>query len=305
MEFEQLFDSETKCRDYLAKLRWPEGFRCPKCQSRKYWLTKQCLYYCAACEYKSSVTSGTVFQDTSKPLQFWFRAIWHVTNQKHGISALGLQHALGLGSYHTAWGWLHKLRSAMVRPNRDRLSGTVEVDEAFIGGYRPGKRGRGAEGKVLVLVAVEIKGGKPGRIRLKRVPDASEDSLKTVTIEGVEPESIVHTDGWPSYNWLDQSGYTHRIIRKRADVGDNLLPAVNLVVSLLKRWLLGTHQGAVKTSHLDYYLDEFTFRFNRRTSKSRGLLFYRLLQQSIEIAPVPVKDIAGTRKSIPKPQVIV
>lgn len=305
MEFEKRFDSETKCRDYLAKLRWPEGFQCPRCQSRKPWMTKQGLYYCSACEYKSSVTSGTVFQDTSKPLKLWFMAMWHVTNQKHGISALGLQRTLGLGSYHTAWGWLHKLRSAMVRPNRDRLSGTVEVDETFIGGYRSGKRGRGAEGKTLVVAATEKEGDKPGRIRLKRVPDASEDSLKAAVTQGVELKSIIHTDGWRGYNWLDRSGYARRIIRKQADVGDNLLPLVNLVASLLKRWLLGTHQGAVKTSHLDYYLDEFTFRFNRRTSKSRGMLFYRLLQQSVEIAPVPIKNIAGARTSIPEPQGIV
>lgn len=268
-------------------------------------MTKQSLYYCAACEYKSSVISGTVFQDTSKPLKLWFRAMWHVTNQKHGISALGLQRTLGLGSYHTAWGWLHKLRSAMVRPNRDRLSGIVEVDETFIGGYRPGKRGRGAEGKVLVVVAAEKEGDKPGRIRLKRVSDASEDSLKAAVIQEIEPKSIIHTDGWRGYNWLDRSGYARRIIRKQADIGANLLPVVNLVVSLLKRWLLGTHQGAVKISHLDYYLDEFTFRFNRRTSKSSGMLFYRLLQQSVAIAPVPIKNIVGTRISVSKPQGIV
>lgn len=305
MEFEQRFDSETKCRDYLAKLRWPEGFQCPKCQSRKYWMTKQGLYYCAACEYKSSVTSGTVFQGTSKPLKLWFRAMWHVTNQKHGISALGLQRTLGLGSYHTAWEWLHKLRSAMVRPDRDRLSGIVEVDETFLGGYRPGKRGRGAEGKVLVVVGVERNGGRIGRIRLKRVPDASSESLNKAIQESVEPHTKVHTDGWRGYNSLNQLSYVRRIIRQESSVGENLLPGVNLVVSLLKRWLLGTHQGAVKTSHLDYYLDEFTFRFNRRTSRSRGMLFYRLLQQSVKLAPVPIRDIAGARISVTKPQGIV
>ena len=287
MEFEQQFDSENKCREYLTQLRWPEGFRCPKCQGRKYWMTKHGLYYCTHCEYKSSVISGTVFQDTVKPLKLWFRAMWYVTNQKHGVSALGLQRTLGLGSYHTAWAWLHKLRSAMVRPDRDRLSGIVEVDETYLGGPRSGKRGRGAEGKVLVVVAAEKDGNRIGRIRLKPVPDASEESLKKAVTQSVEPNTTVHTDGWRGYNWLDKLGYARRIIRQEADVGDNLLPKVNLVVSLLKRWLLGTHQGAVRPPHLEDYLNEFTFRFNRRTSGSRGLLFYRLIQQAMAIDPVP------------------
>lgn len=293
MEFEQQFDSEQKCREYLADLRWPEGFKCPKCQSRKYWMTKQGLYFCNNCKYKSSITSGTVFQDTSKPLKLWFRAIWYVTNQKHGVSALGLQRALGLGSYRTAWTWLHKLRCAMVRPDRDRLSGTVEVDETYLGGPKAGKRGRGADGKVLVVIAAEKNGKRIGRIRLKRVADASSDHLNKAVKEGIEPKTTVCTDGWRGYNLLGQLGYTRRIIRQDSDVGDNLLPAANRVVSLLKRWLLGTHQGAVEVSHLDYYLDEFTFRFNRRTSNSRGKLFYRLLQQSVNIAPVPAVRIAG------------
>ena len=295
MEFEQQFDSEHKCREYLAELRWPEGFQCPKCQSRKYWMTRHGLYYCANCEYKSSVTSGTVFQDTSKPLKLWFRAIWYATNQKQGVSALGLQRALGLGSYRTAWTWLHKLRCAMVRPDRDRLSGITEVDETYVGGPRSGKRGRGAEGKVLVVVAAEKNGKRIGRIRLKRVPDASSDSLNKAVKEGIEPKTKVCTDGWRGYNSLGQLGYTRRIIRQESAVGGNLLPAVNRVASLLKRWLLGTHQGAVEVSHLDYYLDEFTFRFNRRTSRSRGMLFYRLLQQSVNIAPVPATSIPGNR----------
>lgn len=295
MEFEQQFDSEHKCREYLAELRWPEGFRCPKCQSRKYWMTSHGLYYCVHCEYKSSVIAGTVFQDTSKSLKLWFRAIWYVTNQKQGVSALGLQRALGLGSYRTAWTWLHKLRCAMIRPDRDRLSGITEVDETYVGGPRSGKRGRGAEGKVLVVVAAEKEGKRIGRIRLKRVPDASSDSLNKAVQESVEPKATVCTDGWRGYNSLGQLGYTRRISRQESAVGENLLPAVNRVASLLKRWLLGTHQGAVEVSHLDYYLDEFTFRFNRRTSRSRGLLFYRLLQESVNIAPVPAVRIAGNR----------
>lgn len=215
--------------------------------------------------------------------------MWYVTNQKYGVSALGLQRALGLGSYHTAWTWLHKLRRAMVRPGRDQLSGIVEVDETYIGGGKPGKRGRGAAGKALVVIAAQLDDTRVGRIRLKRVPDASGKSLEEAVKDAVTPGSIVCTDGWNGYNRLEFIGYAHEIIRDEADVGENLLPKCNIVASLLKRWLLGTHQGAVRTSHLDYYLDEFTFRFNRRTSRSRGKLFFRLVQQAVAIDPIHKK----------------
>lgn len=286
MEFEQQFASEEACREYLFQLRWPKGFRCPRCQHQKAWRTSKGLYYCVNCEYKTSVIAGTIFQDTSKPLKVWFRAMWYVTNQKQGVSALGLQRMLGLGSYRTAWSWLHKLRCAMVRPGRDRLSGIVEVDEAYIGGPEEGKRGRGAAGKALIVVAAQKDGKRIGRIRIKRVADASAESLNNAVKQSVEPNSIVCTDDWNGYNQLQKCGYAHDVIRKTSEVGKNLLPSANLIVSLLKRWLLGIHQGAVRISHLDYYLDEFTFRFNRRTSKSRGKLFYRLVQQAAEVDPI-------------------
>ena len=219
-----------------------------------------------------------------------FEAMWHITNQKYGVSALGMQRVLGLGSYHTAWNWLHKLRRAMVRPGRDRLFGVVEVDEIFIGGERPGKRGRGAEGKTLVVVAVG---------------DAAGESLEPAVWEMVEPGSVVRTDGWRGYNGLAELGYDHKVLRKTPDLGANLLPLVNRVASLLKRWWLGTHQGAVGHSHLAYYLDEYTFRFNRRTSKSRGLLFYRLISQAIDLGPVLETDLKGsdeTRSVVKKSQ---
>lgn len=295
MEFEQQFASEEACRDYLFQLRWPNGFQCPRCQNQKSWKTIQNLYYCTKCGYKTSVTAGTIFQDTSKSLMIWFRAMWYVTNQKHGVSALGMQRALGLGSYRTAWVWLHKLRCAMVRPGRDRLFGTVEVDKTYIGGPKPGKRGRGAAGKVLVVVVAQQDGKRIGRIRLQRVTDASAESLNYAVQKSVEPNSIVLTDDWNGYKQLGKLGYTHEVIRQTSDIGENLLPLTNRVVSLLKQWLLGTHQGAVKVSHLDYYLDEFAFRFNRRTSKSRGKLFYRLVQQSVEVPPVLIKDIVGDK----------
>jgi transposase-like protein len=232
------------------------------------------------------VTADTLFADSHKPLRLWFEAMWHVSSQKYGASALGLQRVLGLGSYHTAWNWLHKLRRAMVRPGRDRVAGTVEVDEIFVGGVRAGKRGRGAEGKVLVLVAAQKTEGGIGRIRLRRVTDASQASLGPAVSEMVQPGSVVKTDGWGGYGGLQALGYQHEIVRPAVELGDNLLPLVNRVAALLKRWLLGTHQGAVAFSHLDYYLDEYVFRFNRRTSKSRGLLFMRLVEQAIQVPPV-------------------
>lgn len=297
LEFEQRFATEQACRDYLAELRWPDGYSCPRCSHSKAWIMKRDLYWCRQCNYQVSVTAGTIFQDRRKPLRLWFRAIWYVVNQKNGVSALGLQRVLGLGSYRTAWTWLHKLRRAMVRPGRDRLSGIIEVDETYIGGQKPGKRGRGAAGKTLVLVAVEDKGEHLGRIRLHRVADASAGSLIPPVEDSVEKGSLIRTDGWRGYAPLSSKGYKHTVVRQEAEVGKNLLPLVNRVVGLLKRWLQGTHQGAPRASHLDYYLDEFTFRFNRRTSRSRGKLFYRLVQQAVAIPPSTADDIRGGSSS--------
>jgi transposase-like protein/ribosomal protein L37AE/L43A len=293
LEFEQRFGTEEACVEYLFKLRWPEGFRCPHCGHPKAWARKRGVYRCACCRSETHVTAGTVFQDTRKPLRIWFRAIWHLTSQKYGANALGLKRVLDLGCYQTAWTWLHKLRCAMVRPGRDRLSGTIQADEIYIGGEKPGKRGRGAAGKALVVIMVELKEGKSARIRLRRVPDASGTSLEGAIKDGVEPGSTVQTDGWGGYGRLSELGYVHEVIRKDAAVGRNVLPKVNRVVSLLKRWLFGTYQGGVHLSHLDYYLDEYTFRFNRRTSRSRGKLFYRLVEQAIAIGPVLGYEIRG------------
>lgn len=297
-EFHDWFATEDSCRDYMFRLRWPEGFRCPRCRNNRAWRMGRLLFRCTQCDLETSITAGTLFQDTRKPLRLWFQAMWYVTNQKYGVSAIGLGQALGLGSYRTAWMWLHKLRRAMVRPGRDRLEGTVEIDETYVGGQRPGKRGRGAEGKALVLVAAQKDGKRVGRIRLRRIDDASADSLETAIKEMVTPGSMIRTDEWLGYNGLKAQGYSHKVVRRKSSVGDNLLPLANRVTSLLKRWLLGTHQGAVRPSHLDYYLDEFTFRFNRRTSRSRGKLFYRLVQQAMAIDPVPAKSIIGGRPEV-------
>lgn len=295
LEFEKRFSSEQSCREYLCQIRWQEGFICPHCNHMEYWKRENGQYQCKYCRYRVSVTAGTIFQDTRIPLQLWFRAVWQVVSQKHGISALGLQRVLGLSRYETTWTMLHRLRTAMVRPGRDRLMGPVQVDETYIGGPRPGKRGRGAAGKTLVIVAVEVNDKRAGRIRLHKVKDASGDSLMPAIKESIQPKSEVLTDGWEGYSPLSTSGYKHTIIRETTDVGKNLLPLANRVISLFKRWLLGTHQGKPSPSHLDYYLDEFVFRFNRRTSRSRGLLFYRLIQQAVNIDPIKNQDIHGGR----------
>ena len=300
-EFEARFSTEVSCRDYLFQLRWPDGFQCPRCGHGKGWPVTDALFQCAVCGYEASVIAGTIFHRTRKPLTLWFRAIWWMAGQKNGVSALGLKNILGLGSYRTAWTWLHKLRRAMVRPGRDRLSGVVEVDEAYIGGEKPGKRGRGAAGKSLVVVATEITDGRIGRIRLCRVADASAASLGDAVRETVDLGAVIQTDGWSGYGRLSGSGYLHEVARKEPDVGDNLLPSCHRVASLLKRWLLGTHQGAVSHEHLDYYLDEFTFRFNRRTSRHRGKLFYRLLQNAVQVEPVTyeqmIKQVRGRKRA--------
>ena len=292
-EFERRFATEDACRAYLVQLRWPEGVRCPRCGGARVWPVRQVLFECAGCGHQTSVTAGTIFQDTRTPLPTWFRAMWGVTNQKTGVSALGLQRALGLRSYKTAWAWLHKLRRAMVRPGRDRLTGWVEADETFVGGVHPGRRGRQTQTKALVGVAVQIDGRRLGRIRLQRLPNASGPSLLRFVQDAIEPGSVVHTDGWLGYDPLRRHGYKHRItfLEGQGQTASHLMPHVHQVASLLKRWLLGTHHGAVTHAHLDYYLDEFTFRFNRRQSRSRGTLFHRLVQQAVAVPPAPYESL--------------
>ena len=289
-EFEDRFATEEACRDYVARLRWPDGFRCPRCGQRAVWRTGRGLFRCKTCDHKTSSTAGTIFQDSHLPLRTWFRAMWWVTSQKPGASALSLQRILGLGSYRTAWALLAKLRRAMIRPGRDRLSGRVEIDETYVGGKDKALYGRKTEKKALVVIAAEEDGAGTGRIRLRRVVSASKVNLHRFILDAVQPGSIVHTDGWPSYGGLEAKGYGHDVTEmKSAEQGVDMLPRVHRVASLLKRWLLGTHQGAVSKEHLDTYLDEFAFRFNRRTSRHRGKLFYRLVQHAVALPPVPYR----------------
>lgn len=292
-ELESHFDTEKACLEYLMRLRWPKGFRCPACDHAKGWRLRTGLMECAACHRQTSVTAGTIFERTRKPLSLWFRAIWLVTSQKTGASAKGIQRVLGLGSYETAWTWLHKLRRAMVRPGRDRLSGRIEVDETLLGASEKGVLGRETHRKAKLVVAAQEDGPRIGRIRMRRVKDFSGSSLLGFVQEAVQPGSTVHTDGWQAYNGLTAMGYRHEITPLEGNnvAASELLPRVHLVISLLKRWLMGTLHGAISHEHLDYYLDEFTFRFNRRTSRSRGKLFYRLVQQAVATEPAPYGEL--------------
>jgi transposase-like protein len=303
MELEANFATEEACRAYLTRLRWPAGFRCPHCGSDKAWPVRG-LWECAGCGRQTSVIAGTIFQDTRTPLPVWFRAMWWVTTQKNGASALGLQRVLGLKEYRTAWTMLHKLRRAMVRPGRDLLTGRVEVDECYLGGLEEDLPGRLNLEKTLVVVAAQEDGPGIGRIRMRQIIDASAASLVPFVEESVEPGSVIHTDGWLGYLPLAKKGYEHEVtvVSRKKKTPSELMPRVNRVIALLKRWLMGTHQGAVSHKHLDYYLDEFTFRFNRRRSKSRGKLFFRLAQQAVAVDPVTYCQIVHPDSGRPETQ---
>lgn len=298
LELERRFGSEDACIEYLAALRWPSGWICPCCAGVEAWQLGRNRWRCRMCRHEMSITTGTVFQDTHLPLAIWFQAMWQVTSQKNGISAMGLQRVLGLGSYKTAWAMLHKLRRAMVRPGRDRLDGIVEVDETYWGGEEAGAIGRRTESKTLVMVAAQEDGKGIGRIRLQTIPDATKATLHGFIAQTVAPGSTVRTDGLRAY--LGLSEYAHdRKIQSHEEEGEHVLPRVHLVIALLKRWLLGTHQGAIGYDHLDDYLNEFTFRFNRRKSASRGKLFYRLAQQAVQIEPVPFSKLTKPQQVVP------
>lgn len=299
LELERRFQTDEACREYLFQLRWPGGFVCPRCQETPVWQASRGRLICRACRHQTSVTAGTIFHDTRKPLTLWFRAIWQVTSQRNGASASTVQRSLGLRRYETAWAWLHKLRRAMVRPGRDKLAGRVEVDETFVGGEDL-KGSTWAKQKAVVVIAAEEDGRGFGRIRMGTVAATTRKNLHRFVLDMIEPGSVVHTDGRIAMRGLEPLGYDHdvTVLLKEQDKNapSRLLPRVHRVASLLKRWLLGTHQGAVSPAHLDYYLDEFTFRFNRRKSRSPGKLFLRLLEQAVEIPPTPYRTIVGGKR---------
>jgi len=301
------FDEDWKCLDYLDWLRWPGGFVCPRCSGILGWRLSDSRWKCAGCERKVSATAGTIFDKTRTPLTVWFAAGWQLSSSKVGISATQLRREMELGSYQTAWAMLHRYRSVMVRPGRDRLRGEVEVDESFLGGPEPGVPGRGALGKVQFAAAVE-RGDSPrrlGRVRLAVLQDASAASLRAFLVDNVEPGTRVITDGWAAYPGATSGLYTH-IATSVASSGapaHEALPAVHLVFSLVKRWLMGTLQGSVSAEHIQAYFDEWVFRFNRRRSRSRGLLFHTLLRHAVGGEPITYKQLrkAGRTRSAPPP----
>jgi transposase-like protein len=293
MEFEKQFATGEQCREYLFQLRYPEGFKCPKCGGEKAWRTGRGKYQCQTCRKDTSVLTGTIFQDTHTPLTIWFRAIWYVVAQKHGASALNLRRILGLGSYQTARTMLYKLRCAMIRPGREKLKGRVEIDETYIDGViKSGRFERGSERKALVVIAVEVNDNQIGRIRLKLIITASSEQLLPFIEDTVEHGSTIITDGRGSYNGLKGMDYHHEIERNGNGEKDSLLPHAHTAASLLKRWILGTLQGSCSKEHFAYYLDEYTFRYNHRKSKNRGPLFLRLLENAVQIEAAAYKQRA-------------
>lgn len=282
-DFIDNFATEEQCRNYLAKIKWETGFVCPKCKGNEFWNMKRCVQRCKDCRTDVSVRAHTTFDNSKISLRLWFQAIWSVVSQKQGVSALGLSRSLGIERQKTGWFLLQRIREAMTKTSTDLLSGLVEVDEVFLGGIKPGKRGRGAEGKVLVLVAVEDKGKKGiGRIRMTVISDATEKTLLSGIQKMIAKDSTIRTDQHRSYPLITKHGYKHIPTAKVSyELGEDSTPLVHRIASLLKRWLLGTHQGGVQPENTASYLNEFTFRFNRRTSKSRGKLFYRLVQNMV------------------------
>lgn len=268
------------------RIRWPQGFVCPRCGAGSAWRTKEGLLQCQSCRTNTYLTAGTVFHRSKVPLRLWYRAMWWMTNQKVGINAMGLQRLLGLSSYKTAWIMLHKLRRAMIRPGREQLSGDVEVDGTLVGGLTPGNPARQA--KNIVIIAAEIRGEGTGRIRLAKLPDDKGPTIVNFVKKHVAKGSLIVSDGEWAYTWLTDDGYRHRRIPR---AGSKELPRVHRIASLLKRWLLGTFQGRVSDTQLQSYLDEYAFRFNRRNSTQRGQLFYRLLQQCAGNPPTPYRSM--------------
>src|SRR5215212_2651819 len=296
------FCTDEQCREYLSEARWPEGFRCAACgHDDAYTLRTKIVYECVACRKQHSLLAGTIFEQTKTGLSRWFLAIYLGTSSKGGIAATELRRQLGLGSYQTAWSWLHKLRKAMVRPDRPPLAGRVEADETHLGGPQPGKPGRGAAGKTLLAGAVEAgrgeaRGRRLGRLRLAVLPDASAASLEGFLAANVAKPATVATDGWRGYLGLPAEGYDHEPINLGATWGDAALrlPGIHLVFSLAKRWLLGTHHGAVSEKHLPAYLDEYVFRFNRRTATLVSHGFARLIEQAVKTRPTTYREIIAT-----------
>lgn len=291
-EFNALFPDEAACRRYLYNLRWPDGFVCPRCSSTTAYPMPDYGRIACGNGHQVTLTSGTVMHRTKQPLLLWFHAAFLISTLTPGISALQFQREMGLPSYETAFHMLHKLRSALVAPAREPLRGEVEVDEAFFGGVEPGVSGRQTESKAIVVVGVELlryteevkhRSGeieivnrvKAGRVRMNAIPDARACTLVPWVKTNVLKGAIVRTDGWGAYKGLAALGYDHRPTVQDKSDPDSFMPMVHLIISNAKTWLMGTHHGAVAKKHLQAYLNEYVFRFNRRWW--RGPAFLRAL----------------------------
>jgi transposase-like protein len=288
-EFQSRFVTEDDCRRYLGECRWPDGYQCPRCaHAEAYELSTRELFQCRSCRHQVSVTAGTILHRTRVPLHLWFSAAYLVTTHTPGFSAVQLQRQLGLNRYETAWTMLQKLRRAMTRPERDRISGIVEVDETYVGGVEEQRRGgrQRDSNKSIVIAAVEVRGRGSGRIRLAVVEDLSAASLVPFVEASVAPGSTLLVDGWQGYAPLHKT-YDHR----PTTVGDaknasKLFPRVHRTFSNLKTWLKGTHHG-VNSKHLPHYINEFVFRFNRRRMPMAA--FQSLLGLTTQHAPTTYK----------------
>jgi hypothetical protein len=288
-EFTRRFASETDCERFLYAVRYPEGFECPRCGVTRGWrLDGQRLIECTH-GHKLSLTAGTVLHGTRQRLLTWFHGAYLISTLTPGISALQFQRQLGIRRYQTAFELLHKIRSVLVAPGRERLKAEVEVDETFVGGKDAETDGRGGD-KVLVVGAVELvavrrpsgaRHTRSGRLRLAAVPDASADSLAGFVEAEVARGAIVHTDGWDGYRRLQRSGYDHRrLVQGKGRDANHGLPHIHRVFANLKAWLHGTHHGRIEPHYLQAYLNEYTFRFNRRFW--RGPAFLRALMLMVE-----------------------
>lgn len=287
LEFETRFANERACWEFLREARWPSGFACPKCQGGKsYFVSGRGLEECAGCGHQTSVTAGTMFHGTRKPLRTWFKAIFEFVSRKDGCNAMDIQRLLGL-SYPTSWTWLHKIRDVFVAKDRRRLDGEVEVDETMVGGPEEGVHGRDlGTKKLLIAGGVEVTAtGACGRARLAPVDSASAEDLQVFVAEAVEEGALVHTDGLSSYDGLDQC-HTHKVtVIGNPKTASQKFPHIHRVFSLFKRALLGTYHGSWSKKYAAQYCEEFIFRFNRRNSGSRVHLFRRIIGQALRARP--------------------
>lgn len=295
LDFEKMFSTEEQCVEYLIKMKYGSvGYRCSKCDNNNYWLKRKYVLKCSKCFDENSILNETIFQSKSKPLMLYFRAIWYIVGQKNGTNATSIKSILSLGSYRSAWLWLHKIRRAMIRLDREKLNGNVEVDETQFGKTTNNKRGRGTN-QLKLIVAVELRYKSLGKIRIKTIEDFSSYSLQPFILSNIEKGSNIITDDWNGYNGIEKEGYTREIHESKN--ADTELQHVHLIISLLKRWILGTLHGSYSDKYFDYYLEEFVFRFNRRKSKDRGLLFYRLMEVAVNKFPTTLDEIKDEKRA--------